>query len=546
MSASKPEDLLAQELSCPICLQLFSDPVTLPCGHNYCMDCISAATPSDNPKSPARCPECREEYNSPDQLQRNFKLSGIVDGYRSAMEGGGLKTMEEEEQKTVVTCDQCLDGPMPAVKRCLRCEVSLCLGHLQRHEERHQSRGHVLADPIVQDPMERCQLHRKKLEFVCGLDRTFLCTTCVVEGTHQNHEILTVEAADGEMRHLLGVHAKATTDRLQMTNALLKRARSANQPSDTPTEKLVYKAESVLDNMLALVNGYKDRMKELMETEVRQREKEWQSSVYTLEDQEQLLQEAKSSAAEVLAETNEFRFIQRYLKIEARLRYAASLSVAELPANAPAGTKRLRAEMRTDEFRYEMSLLLQSLHGLLNPLDLTFNPNTAHPNLMLSNDLRTVRYNSAKQGFSENSERFTSVVQVLASQGLSRGVHVWVAELEPCTMWSLGLCYKSIARKGDHSRLGHNSSSWRLQWKNRKMTACHESVNLTVPDAPTVAPQRVEVALDYEGGTLSFHCVSGKRRHLYTFHAVFRETVYPAFSIHSTTDQSWITLLSGV
>lgn len=192
-----------------------------------------------------------------------------------------------------------------------------------------------------------------------------------------------------------------------------------------------------------------------------------------------------------------------------------------------------------------MTRLLDSLYILLNPLDLTFNIYTAHPSLIVSNDLRTVKYSSTKQPYPEHPERFTSAPQVLCSQGFSGGEHVWVVEVGANSMWSLGVCYKSIPRRGDHSRLGHNSVSWRLQWKNSKLTVCQSSCNVALGEL-THQPLRIEVALDYEAGTLTFHSTKGRREHLYTFRAVFREPVYPAFSIHSNTPESWITLHSGI
>uniref|UniRef100_A0A3Q2P7X2 RING-type domain-containing protein n=1 Tax=Fundulus heteroclitus TaxID=8078 RepID=A0A3Q2P7X2_FUNHE len=59
---SSKEEQLTQELSCPICLQLYNDPVVLPCGHNYCLACIcKSASSTDSGKEPPRCPECREK-----------------------------------------------------------------------------------------------------------------------------------------------------------------------------------------------------------------------------------------------------------------------------------------------------------------------------------------------------------------------------------------------------------------------------------------------------------------------------------------------------
>lgn len=232
--------------------------------------------------------------------------------------------------------------------------------------------------------------------------------------------------------------------------------------------------------------------------------------------------------------------------IERKLREVVTGTIpAKIPPKALLTTKRLQAGLKTQDFRSEMTCLLDSLHILLNPLDLSFNLCTAHPSLMISNDLRTVKYSPTKQPYGEHPERFTSAPQVLCSQGFSSGDHVWVVEVGANTMWSLGVCYKSIPRRGDHSRLGHNSVSWRLQLKNRKLTVCQSSCNVALGEV-TNNPLRIEVGLDYEGGTLTFHSTKGRREHLHTFRAVFREPVYPAFSIHSNTQESWITLQSGM
>lgn len=238
--------------------------------------------------------------------------------------------------------------------------------------------------------------------------------------------------------------------------------------------------------------------------------------------------------------------LSRFVLIEQKMREVVTGAIpSKIPSKVPLNTKRLQAGLKTQDFRSEMTRLLDSLHILLNPLDLTFNLCTAHPTLIVSNDLRTVKYSPTKQLYMEHPERFTSAPQILCSQGFSGGEHVWVVEVGANTMWSLGVCYKSIPRRGDHSRLGHNSVSWRLQWKNGKLTVCQSSCNVALGEM-TNHPLRIEIALDYEGGTLTFHSTKGRREHLYTFRTVFREPVFPAFSIHSNTSESWVTLHSEI
>lgn len=291
-------------------------------------------------------------------------------------------------------------------------------------------------------------------------------------------------------------------------------------------------------------------MSTVMNDELHSRDKSWQANLCDLEGCLHQLQEAQKCTGEVLSQSSEFLFIQNYLNVEARVRQAANVTIPALPSQESSNAKQLRSILRTDAFHGEMSLLLEYLHGMMNPLDLTFNAAMAHPSLLLSNDLKTVKQCAGVKSSTagDQSERFSTATQVMCTQGFSTGVHMWAMEVGPGCMWSLGLCYKSIPRKGDHSRLGHNTSSWRLQWKSKKLTACYDSANVAVGEGLVMPPKKVEVTLDYEGGTIAFHSSGqgGRRQHLHTFSAVFKDTVYPAFAIHSISEESWITLLSGV
>ncbi|XP_070825183.1 E3 ubiquitin-protein ligase TRIM39-like [Chaetodon trifascialis] len=547
MSLSKPVEQLAHELSCPICLQLYFDPVVLPCGHNYCRACIwkTVDTASKNDKTLPRCPECREEYRGMDSLQRNFKLCSIVEGFQAtALQLD--RQPETEPERMEVFCDHCIDEQSLAVKTCVKCEVSLCSRHFQRHQEKESFRAHTMVEPLNELGMKGCATHRRPLEYFCSNDMALLCATCFIEGHHHKHDVLTFSVAEEEMRRALESRSKVVSCRLQMTESLLQKTAEEQGASEAIGDKLVNKAVTLMDSMAALVDRHRERLHLLLEEERGQRRKSWQLGLNALEEQQHQLLEAQHSATQALQETDTCMFIHRFVLIEQKLREAVTGAIpSKIPSKAPFNTKRLQEGLKTQDFRSEMTRLLDSLHILLNPLDLTFNVCTAHPNLIVSNDLHTVKYTPSKQAYVEHPERFTSAPQVLCSQGFSGGEHVWVVEVGPNTMWSLGVCYKSIPRRGDHSRLGHNSVSWRLQWKNGKLTVCQSSCNVALGEI-TYQPLRIEIALDYEGGTLMFHNTRGRREHLHTFRAVFREPVYPAFSIHSNTPESWITLQSGM
>ncbi|XP_028308966.1 E3 ubiquitin/ISG15 ligase TRIM25 [Gouania willdenowi] len=545
MLSPKPEDLLAHELSCPICFQLYSDPVALPCGHNYCRDCIHKAMQA-NRKGASTCPECRSEFQGVECLQKNFKLCGIIQSYKAISTPLDLKQEKAEHNIVKVSCDYCVDEPALAVKTCLTCDMSLCSRHLQRHQEKKGFSSHSVVEPVDVLGGKGCSIHGQLLEYFCSNDMACLCTTCILEGHHENHDVLTLGIAEVEMRRALESNVKVVTGRLQMTEQLLQKTLEHQGGSEAVADKVYKKAVTVMDSMAALVERYKERLEQLQEQERLQHRQSQQCRVTALEQQQQQLLEVQKGATEALAEKDSKAFIQGFMMIEKKLRDNVTGNIApQVPANAPLNTKTLQAGLKTQDFRSEMTRLMESLHVLLNPLELTFNVCTAHPSLVVSNDWRTVKYNPVKQLYIEHSERFTSAPQILCHQSFTSGEHIWVVEVGPTTMWSLGLCYKSIPRRGDHSRLGHNSVSWRLQWKNHKLTVCQSSSNIAIGKV-TVQPIRIEIALDYEGGTLMFHSIKGHREHLHTFKTVFKERVYPAFSILSNNSESWITFQSGM
>ncbi|KAM3618222.1 uncharacterized protein V6R79_017542 [Siganus canaliculatus] len=546
MSLPRSVEQLAFELSCPICFQFYSDPVVLPCGHSYCRECIwktSNTVNNNNNPTVQRCPECREEFQSVETLQKNFKLSSIIEGFRASMPQQDGQPETEPER---VFCDHCIDEPSMAVKTCLKCDVSLCPRHLQRHQEKESFRSHTMVEPLNDLGLKSCAIHCRPFEYFCSSDMTLLCTTCFVEGHHKNHDVLTFSVAEEEMRRALESRNQLFSCRLEMTEGLLQKTVEEQGASEAIGDKLVNKAVTLIDDMAALVDRYRERLHVLLEEERGMRRKSWQLGLNALEERQQRLLEAQHSATLALKETDTCIFIHRFVTIEQKLREVVTDTIpSQIPSKAPINPKRLQEGLKTQEFRSTMTRVLDSLQVLLNPLDLTFDISTAHPSLILFNNMRTVKYSSSKQPYMEHPARFTSAPQVLCSQGFSGGQHIWVVEIGANTMWSLGVCYKSIPRRGDHSRLGHNSVSWRLQWKNGKLTGCQSSSNVALGDM-IKHPLRIEIALDYEGGTLTFHSTKGRREHLYTFRAVFREPVYPAFSIHSNTPESWITLHSGV
>ncbi|XP_061434054.1 tripartite motif-containing protein 14-like isoform X3 [Lethenteron reissneri] len=93
----------------------------------------------------------------------------------------------------VVVCDHCTDGQTPAVKTCLRCEMSFCATHLKPHLENPRLSDHVLVAPSANLEARWCLVHCRELEFFCTVDSSRVCSTCTITGEHKEHKVLTLQ-----------------------------------------------------------------------------------------------------------------------------------------------------------------------------------------------------------------------------------------------------------------------------------------------------------------------------------------------------------------
>uniref|UniRef100_A0AAY4ALA3 B30.2/SPRY domain-containing protein n=1 Tax=Denticeps clupeoides TaxID=299321 RepID=A0AAY4ALA3_9TELE len=130
----------------------------------------------------------------------------------------------------------------------------------------------------------------------------------------------------------------------------------------------------------------------------------------------------------------------------------------------------------------------------------TLNPITAHPALVLSEDLTSVRISDKKQNLPDNSERFNNIYAVLGSEGFNSGTHCWDVDVEKNSFWILGVMRESARRKGNiYSRSG----IWYMSYFLGKYYAC----STPNPDSLLGVEkkwQKIRVTLDWDRGKLSF------------------------------------------
>ncbi len=146
-------------------------------------------------------------------------------------------------------------------------------------------------------------------------------------------------------------------------------------------------------------------------------------------------------------------------------------------------------------------------------------PNTADPDLIVSDDLTSVRYSRNKQLIPDNPERFDSYSYVLGSEGFNSGTHCWDVEVKESPGWRLGVTTASNQRKGD---VFFNNDVWSVQYGLSELFGFPVKQKL----------ERVRVDLDYDRGTVSFSDPV-TNTHLHTFTSTFTDTLFPFFCSYS-------------
>lgn len=168
------------QYNCSVCLELMKDPVTIPCGHSYCMSCISEYW-RKNQLRKTQCPQCRHEYPTTPALNKNTLLAEILENLSNPTFQGSFAAPGEVE------CDFCTGKKLQAVKSCLQCQASYCEMHLQPHYNIPALKKHKLVFPTK---ILTCSRHDKVLEAFCRTDNVCICLSCVIDD-HKGHDTVT-------------------------------------------------------------------------------------------------------------------------------------------------------------------------------------------------------------------------------------------------------------------------------------------------------------------------------------------------------------------
>ncbi|KAG8137365.1 hypothetical protein E2320_004618 [Naja naja] len=222
-------ETLESELTCPICLELFEDPLLLPCAHSLCFNCahrilVSQCATNESVESITafQCPTCRYvitlSQRGLDGLKRNVTLQNIIDRFQKASVSGpnspsetrrerafDSNSMSSSEKVLCQFCDQ--DPAQEAVKTCVTCEVSYCEECLKTtHPNKKPFTGHRLIEPIPDSHIRglMCLEHEdEKVNMYCVTDDQLICALCKLVGRHRDHQVAALSERYDKLKSLL-------------------------------------------------------------------------------------------------------------------------------------------------------------------------------------------------------------------------------------------------------------------------------------------------------------------------------------------------------
>ncbi|XP_065099751.1 E3 ubiquitin-protein ligase TRIM39-like [Paramisgurnus dabryanus] len=437
-----------EDFSCPVCCDIFTNPVVLSCSHSFCKDCIQRFWESKGSKD---CPVCRRR-SSMDKLFPNLVLKNL-------------------------------------------CETFL--------QERSQRSSSV------------CHLHNEKLKLFCLDDQQPVCLVCRDSRTHNNHKFCPVDEAVIDNKEKLKTALKPLQEKLRIFE-------KNKQKLDKTAEHIKIQAERTEKQ----IHEEFEKLHQLLHDEesvriTALREEEEQKS-------QMMKEKIEKMCSEISSLSHTIRVIEKQMTAEdvSFLQdFKSTMERVQCRTSDPEDI----SGMMINVAKHLSNLKFTVIHKMKEKVEyipVTLDPNTAHCELLLSDDLASVRLSKDAALLPDNPERFVVSKCVLGSESFNSGIHSWDVQVGENTRWGLGVMTESAERKND---ISCSSGIWFVGVDSGKYFA------VITPETPLRLPvkvklERIRVELDYERGKLSFSDPL-TNTHIYTFRHRFTERVYPRFSV---------------
>ncbi|XP_053190706.1 tripartite motif-containing protein 16-like [Scomber japonicus] len=529
-----------ETFSCSICLDLLKDPVTISCGHSYCMSCIKTHWDGEDQRKIYSCPQCREAFTPRPVLKKNTMLAALVEQLKKT----GLQAAPADHcyaGPEDVACDVCTGRKLKAFKSCLQCLVSYCENHLQSHFESTKLKKHKLVEPSEKLQENICSHHDEVMKIFCRTDKKCICYLCTMED-HKGHDTVPAAAERTERQRELEVSRLNIQQRIQDREKDVKLLQQEVEAVSRSADKAVEDSEKIFTQLIRLLQERSSDVKQ----QIRSQQQTDVSGVKELQEKlQQEITELKRKDAKLkqLSHTEDHnQFLHNYPSVSQLSEPTDSSSINIRPLryfeDVTAAVSELRDKLQDilrdkwtkislTETEVDVPMLEPEpepktrAEFLKYSCKITLDPNTAHTFLSLSEGNRRAERMSQELFYSSHPERFTSWCQVLSRESLT-GRCYWEVE------WrgegaEVAVSYKNISRAGRESGFGFNNTSWSLVCHTDSYTFLFNDIRTPVSGPGS---SRLGVYLDHRAGILSFYSVSETMTLLHRVQTTFTQPLY--------------------
>ncbi|XP_054655399.1 E3 ubiquitin-protein ligase TRIM11-like [Dunckerocampus dactyliophorus] len=511
-----------ETLKCPACQDLFTDPVQLPCRHDFCLTCIQAVCE----EGPLFCPECQILLPSNLTLEINTTLQRKVKDFM--IKSSTSEQPTAKKSSSAVHCDHCIEMPSEAIRTCLTCDASLCQAHALLHQQRSALREHTVVE-VTQDLLSlKCKEHRDELKLFCMEERVPVCCLCILVGMHKNHKAAQLHDACTDLKSMLETTInKLLQMRCEAENAIkdlefmyTQTVISAADFRERISDKY-NRIRVVLDGderlMMQIIDAEEDCMTEWLEAE---RGK--------MEARISELDNLRVSSKLLLQETHDLRFIQQITE-QNRCEPPKLAPIQQIDKELCDPDRLRTIEKLVDDLSVALSQHFPRMWSYLScpVLDLK----TAHPKLEISQDGRQVCWGEQTDIEAPTTQPYDSQYSVLAKKSFTAGQHYWEVIVQEKPYWLIGVTTGPVNE--DHvpsprpSGVSVNKASWCLYHGEGQYLACNDTQEKQLQVGKKV--RKLGILANVQKGELSFYNADSMTL-LHSFYVECKEPLFPMFN----------------
>ncbi|XP_056600695.1 tripartite motif-containing protein 16-like protein [Triplophysa dalaica] len=534
--------LVQDQFICSICLDLLKDPVTIPCGHSYCMSCITDCWDQDDQKRVYSCPQCRQTFTPRPVLGKNTMLAEVVEKLKNTKLQAARPDLCYAEPGDV-ECDVCTERKHKAVKSCLVCLSSYCQNHFERHEELHSGKRHKVIDATGRLQQMICPQHDKLLEIYCRADQCCICYLCMVD-EHKKHDTVSTATERSENQKQLKQIQSKYQQKIQETQKKLQKLREAVETHKCSAQAAVEDTEKIFTELIRSIERSRSEMIKLIRVQEKAAVSRAEELLKRLEQEIDDLRRRDAELEQLSQTDDHIHFLQSFQSVCVSPGSTDSLSFTVSSRlsfnNVTKHVSHLRDKLETfcieDTKHIFDRVMCTEIIPTPKPVtrkqfqryyrQFTLDPNTMHQRL--SEKGRMITNTRKIQPYPDHPDRFDSYYQVLCRESVC-GRCYWEVE------WSedvdISVSYKSISRKGrgDETVFGYNDQSWSLSCYDSSYSFWHRNKETELPVMSISS--RIGVYVDHSAGTLSFYSVSDTMTLIHRVHTIFTQPLYPGFEV---------------